>query len=132
MFYCIGLNELSEHRDNIIECIKERLQLFKDNSGSIDVTIALYPQSIAEWNKIDQNLTNELLTLISEYSGKDPEQLLEDRKMCNTFNGWCDYVEIRQSNYAKLVKGHTAYYGSASPLVPLFVHERKPVMISGY
>ena len=131
IFYCIGLNELSEHRDKIIESVKERFDIFEGSSDSIDVTVAINPIDINEWRKIDGKLAEELFALIHEYvdiSGVITEGAQEKR----LYEYWCRLIEMRLEDYETIVHEHDAYYGSASPLVPMFVHEKKPVMISGY
>ena len=121
IFYCIGLNELSEHKENIIESVKERFGIFADNSDRINVTVAINPIDIGEWRKVDENLSEELFGLIHDYTSID-----------NNKNNWCRLGQMKLSNYDEIVAIHDAYYGSASPLVPMFIHEKKPVMISGY
>ncbi|MBQ9199737.1 MAG: LicD family protein [Lachnospiraceae bacterium] len=137
LFYLIGLNELSEHqiinlntdkqtsekdsvektdsdKKDIIESIKNRLEIFKDNEGAIDLTVGFYPPDINTWNKVDSRLTKRLIDLLSSYG--------------------YEYIPI-EPDYLKLeaiVAEHDAYYGSASPLVTIFTYNKKPVMISNY
>ena len=137
LFYLIGLNELSEHqiinlntdkqtsekdsvektdsdKKDIIESIKNRLEIFKDNEGAIDLTVGFYPPDINTWNKVDSRLTKRLIDLLSSYG--------------------YEYIPI-EPDYLKLeaiVAEHDAYYGSASPLVTIFTYNRKPVMIADY
>ena len=116
ILYCIGLNELSEYKGTVVDSIRKRFEIFKENCDSIQITVCLYPEDTEEWNKIDQSVTFELTRLIQEY-GKE---------------AWCERQELKKSDFDSLTAGHDAYYGSASPLVPLFTHQKKPVMISEY
>lgn len=116
ILYCIGLNELSEHKQDVIECVQDRFEIFKENQESIDVTVSIYPMEICEWKGIDERLTESMVNLIHRY---------EDES-------WCQLCDLQNITFDAIVAGHDAYYGSASPLVPMFVHERKPVMIAGY
>ena len=113
LYYLIGLNELSEVKD-IIESIKNRLDTFKDNEDTIDITVGLYPPDINTWNKVDSRLTKRLVDLLSSYR--------------------YEYMPV-EPDYLKLeaiVAEHDAYYGSASPLVTIFTYNKKPVMIANY
>lgn len=116
IFYCIGLNEMSEHRDGIIECIRDRFLIFKNNSDAIDVVVSLFPSDYDEWRRIDSELTDKLLELIDKYAE----------------NEWCKVHRGGRLEYDSIVKACDAYYGSASFLVPMFMHDKKPVMISCY
>lgn len=137
LFYLIGLNELSEHqiinlntdkqtsekdsvektdsdKKDIIESIKNRLEIFKDNEGAIDLTVGFYPPDINTWNKVDSRLTKRLIDLLSSYG--------------------YEYMPVEPDNLKleAIVEEYDAYYGSASPLVTIFTYNKKPVMIANY
>lgn len=116
MLYCIGLNELSEFREQITESVRSRMEIFRENRDRIGVTVCLYPSDEEEWLRTEPETAGEVLDLLAAYREED----------------WYDGLELRKEQYDDLVAGHDAYYGSPSPLVPLFVHEKKPVMISDY
>ncbi|MBQ9609451.1 MAG: LicD family protein [Lachnospiraceae bacterium] len=127
MLYLIGLNELSEHRDSILEKIKNRMDIFRENSSSINLDIMLYPMNSDTWNQVDENLTQELLKLIGEY---------DNSSWCN-FNGFESEVEKKllssfNETLENTVALYDAYYGSPSPFVTLFTYYKKPVMIAEY
>ena len=127
LFYLIGLNELSEHtktntknddlaacKTDIIESIKKRIEIFKENKETIDISVGLYPPDINIWNRVDLRLTKTLLDMLSTYG--------------------YEYIMVEPNNteLEKTVKEHDAYYGSASPLVTIFTYNKKPVMIADY
>ena len=127
MLYLIGLNELSEHKDNIIEKIRNRMEIFKDNSSSINISIMLYPMNCDTWNRVDEKLTQDMLNLIGEY---------EDSSWCK-FYGFESEIRDELTNsfnetIEKTVVLYDAYYGSPSPFVTLFAYNKKPVMIAEY
>lgn len=113
LFYLIGLNELSEVKD-IIENIKNRLEIFKKSKEAIDISVGLYPPDINTWNRVDLRLTKTLLDMLSTYG--------------------YEYIMVEPdiSEVENIVKEHDAYYGSASPLVTIFTYNKKPVMIADY
>lgn len=116
MLYCIGLNELSEFRDQITDSVKSRMEIFRENSDRIGVTVCLYPADTAEWMKTDAGKAREVLELLHAYEAEE----------------WYEALELKKEWFDDVTDRHDAYYGSPSPLVPLFVHEKKPVMISDY
>ncbi len=113
LYYIIGLNELSEHPD-IIDRIKNRLDIITSNKADLDIEIGLYPPDISTWNKVNSRLTNKLISLISDYG--------------------YEYSLVEPDNYKleKIVCKKDAYYGSPSPLVTLFTFNKKPVMLADY
>ncbi|MBR1865618.1 MAG: LicD family protein [Lachnospiraceae bacterium] len=116
MLYCIGLNELSEYKTEVVKCIRERLELFKENGDSIHVTVGFYPADMSEWRRTDSRLTEEIIELLHTYEDKS----------------WYRRCELQKTGFVSVVADHDAYYGSPSPLVLLFTHEKKPVMLADY
>ncbi len=133
IFYLIGLNELPEHSDshideninkndsdsesvrtNIIDSIRKRLDIFRENEDDVDVTIGFYPPDISIWNKVDSRLTKELVDLLSSYGH--------------------EYILLEPEYYKleKITEEYDAYYGSPSPLVTIFSYKKKQVMIADY
>ena len=98
----------------MIESIRERFEIFQENQDSIVVTVCLYPEYSDEWDQIDPK--GKVLQVLLEYENED----------------WCKRRELSIEGLEDLAAAQDAYYGSSSPLVPLFVHEKKPVMIADY
>ena len=116
IMYCIGLNEVAEYGDRICELVRKRMEIFKDNKESIDVDIVLYPGDKDIWNEFDEKHSSEIMELITGYAKED----------------WCEIADIDHGKYDQQVLKYDAYYGSASPLVPVFSQSKKPVMIASY
>ena len=111
LLYVIGLNELSEHKQDIAERVKDRLELFREHSEGIEVTVRLFPKDKSLWDKVDRELTNEIDSLIEACGLEEKHDSLTKEEETDIYD---------------------AYYGSASPYVPLFVERKKPVMIADY
>ena len=111
LLYVIGLNELSEHKQDIAEKVKYRLETFRENGEGIEVTVKFFPEDKSLWDKVDSKLTNEVDRLIKTYGLK---------------------AAIGAHASPEEISVYDAYYGSASPYVPLFVEKKKPVMIADY
>lgn len=116
ILYCIGINELSENRENLLQKIQRKLQVFADNREKIRLTIYLYPQDEKQWNQIDDKLQQELAHFLKQYQEE---------------NG-CILYDWKDADWDELAEGNDAYYGSPSPLSTLFRNRKKPVMISDY
>lgn len=115
ILYCIGANELTEHKDNLIKTITERFEIFHQNSEKIDTTILLYPSDKQLWRQVDLELSDKLFNILDS-EVKDGVK----------------YIEISPMNADAIAEKYDAYYGSSSPLVPAFVTQKKPVMIANY
>lgn len=116
ILYCLGLNELAEHKDNIEDKIKDRLEIFENNKSGIDVDVMLFPSDSNIWKKTDERLTERVLEVLKEYSQK----------------GLCKIIDSGIIVDVNSVDNYDAYYGSASPMVPAFSVRKKPVMIANY
>lgn len=116
LLYCVGLNEVAENRNTLIEQVKQKMSVFEENSDSIDVDIFMFPTDYNLWMKRDSEVTQRLLCLFKEY--RQNELIIFDH--------------IDKNNYQGIVDSYDAYYGSASPLVPLFSQCKKPIMIANY
>lgn len=127
IFYLIGLNELSENnktnaeavisdssKDNIIEKIKLRIELFNKNKEDVETMVGFYPPDLNTWNNVSSRKTKELTDLLSSYG--------------------YEYImpELDNTELEKIVAEYDAYYGSPSPLVTIFSYNKKPVMIADY
>ncbi|MBR1815111.1 MAG: LicD family protein [Lachnospiraceae bacterium] len=127
MLYLIGLNELSEHKDNILEKIRNRMDIFRENSSSINLDIMLYPMNSDIWKQVDEQLTSELLKLIDGYV---------DSSWCKLYGFESKIKEKLSTSFNETLEetavSYDAYYGSPSPFVTLFTYNKKPVMIAEY
>ncbi|MCR5557914.1 MAG: LicD family protein [Butyrivibrio sp.] len=97
--YCISSYEVFEHADNFETAIKNRIDLLKDNSEKLDVSVCTYPPG-------------DVPKIVSS-------------------SGF-PVVSFDLKNIEEFVSGFDAYYGSSTPLVPIFAAQKKPVMISNY
>ncbi len=116
ILYCIGMNELREHKDVLTEAVGKRLKALEHNKNKLEPVVYLFPQDREEWKKVDEKLSEELFSLIDKEAG---QYLItsEDSLVSET---------------EKLADSYSAYYGSPSPFVMAFVDRKKPVMISDY
>lgn len=115
LLFCINFYEFIEHKDVFHEALESRLNLIAKNKDTLHVSVCLYPDFLIEDHDTPEYYRQfRVLTMeLSENAGIDvisfPKEDLE---------GFC-------SNF-------TAYYGSSSPIVPVFITEGKPVMLSDY
>lgn len=116
VLYCIGANELTEHKDSLAECVKEKLQTFIDAGNKLCVTVSLYPDDRMQWRQVNETLSNEVFgTIDKAFSGKEYEE-----------------ITVTVSEADMVASSYDAYYGSPSPFVPAFVVQGKPVMLANY
>ena len=106
LLYCISSYEATEHADRLLDAFKERLELFKQNESKISVTLCAYPP--------ESGSANTFITL------------------ANNAGLSCDFITYGLEDSEYIASIFDAYYGSSSPLVPVFVAHKKPVMISNY
>ena len=112
LLYCIGLNEITEH-DDVINRIKKKFKIFEDNRSNIKVDVTFFPEMGETWRAVNDKIADELIKLFDSFDGND----------------YLAVVNIDVMECEDIVCNYDAYYGSASPLVPIFVGEKKPVMI---
>ena len=106
ILFCICPYEIKEHQNTITDALKERMNIFKDSSDKITVTICSYPS--------DDSCARLLLNIAVQ------EGLV------------FGYITYDLTDLDEIAMSFDAYYGSASPLVPVFTEHKKPVMISNY
>ena len=116
ILYCIGLNEMSEHLDVFTDAVTDRIKIFGGAREKIKLSIALYPSSRIEWDKVDAAATDRLFNMIQSLEGENKVSL----------------IESIPSKADETAMDYDAYYGSPSPFVPAFTAHHKPVMISDY
>ena len=115
ILYCIGANELEEHKEVLTDAVKNRLRIFSEAGNDIDMKLCLYPPDREEWRKVNRTLAEKLFKLAADAGGQ--------------------FVELSGNvplEAERIAEGFDAYYGSPSPLVPAFTLQKKPVMISDY
>ena len=112
ILYCIGLNELAEKTDVLVESMTDKLGVFDEYEGKISVSIALYPDDRKQWDVVDRELAKEVF----------------DKVMRQGY----EVISMDASKADEEASCYDAYYGSPSPYVPAFVMQGKPVMLSDY
>ena len=112
ILFCIGINELMEHREKFIDAVNYRIRLFLDNKECIKSTVYLYPNNLDEWKKVDEELSGKMFSIIK--------------------NADIDVISVETKDVEMLTGKYDAYYGSSSPMVPAFAVQQKPIMISNY
>ncbi len=63
LLFCIGLNELTELGEGFFPALESRLQVFKQNAGSISTELMLYPAEKDMWMAADPVLAEKLFKL---------------------------------------------------------------------
>ena len=116
ILYCIGANELSEHGDQLLNVVSNRIEVLYENRRKIKTTITLYPDDRQQWRNIDLDLADALFALI--------DKKVED--------GTFENIHLIPKYADDTALEYDAYYGDTSPLVPAFSVQKKPVMIANY
>ncbi len=116
IIYCIGANELSEHRAVLVDAVSKKLGTFKENKNKIDTTIMLYPNDRQQWINVDPMLSGQLFGLIDE----------------EVESGLLEIINLLPEEADDMASKYDAYYGDSSPIVTAFYIQKKPVMIANY
>ena len=116
IIYCVGANELKEHRSVFSDAVSERIDVLKDSSEDLTVSVMLYPGSRDEWRTVDEELSDEIFSTV--------DKVVSDKDM--------ELITLDHLSADKVALDYDAYYGSPSPLVPAFVIRGKPVMLANY
>ena len=106
ILYCISMYELNEHSKNLKDKLTERINIFNENADKIHVSLCIYPET--------SDLKEYVLSI------------------ADNLNLEYDYLSFNLKNIEKFTSQFDAYYGSSSPLVPVFCGQKKPVMICNY
>jgi hypothetical protein len=106
MLYCIGLNEIFEHRENILEKLQDRLDIIEKNTDKLDTVVCIYPPDKSVWVHAAPDLA---------------EKIFEKVKVADK-NGMT----------AKALDDFDAYYGSPTRYAHYFNVSGKPVMLCDY
>ena len=106
---CIGVNELIETGEQILEIIKDNIRMIKDQH----ITFTFYPEDRSQWERLNKELSEQVFKLVEEEAEKEGHGKL------NLVPKHADIV----------AEEYSAYYGSASPLAPAFTIKGKPVRL---
>jgi phosphorylcholine metabolism protein LicD len=116
IIYCVGANELKEHRSVFSDALSERIDILKDTDENLAVSVMLYPDSRTEWRTVDKELSDEIFSTV--------DKAISDKDM--------ELITLDHLSADRVASDYDAYYGSPSPLVPAFVVQGKPVMLANY
>jgi hypothetical protein len=115
LMYCIGLNEIYEHSSDIIEKLKDRLDIMAGSTDKLDVVICTYPPDESAWKRGASGLPGDVLDMLREYSERTGVRFITGQQTVKEMLDDCD-----------------AYYGSPTPYAHYFNTVAKPVMVCDY
>lgn len=110
ILFCISSYEYYEHKCCFDVALNQRFTIFNDQIGHVEVSLFIYPPC----NK----------------SGISTDFFLEVEKLAKEFA--LKILPYSKADFNSIVSSFDAYYGSVSPLVPMFIEQKKPVMIANY
>lgn len=113
ILYCIGVNEIYEKKDVLVESIKNRIEILKNAEGDLDVTFTIFPEDKTQWKHVDEALSDEVFGIMDNTTG-------------------FDFLDSGLSKVEEVAGEYDAYYGSPSPYVVAFSSQKKPVMLCDY
>ena len=116
MLYCIGINELVEHKERFAEAVNERMSVFDDAGDSIEVAVTYFPGDKSQWDSVNDKLSDEIFAIVEKQVGAGKVSVLDAESM----------------KPAEVAESFDAYYGSPSPYVVEFISAKKPVMLCDY
>lgn len=116
LLYCIGINELSEQGEGLVESVRKRFGVFDATDDRLCVSVVFYPDDRSQWQNINRPLADSLFELVDEATSGDRYVL----------------QAVHPGMADALAESFDAYYGSASPFVPAFMSKGKAVMIADY
>ncbi len=116
VLYCLGANELKEHKASLLEEVERRLEMIRSVGPQLELKFMFYPGDLNLWRNVDRELTDSICRRLEMSVGE----------------GVCEVVAIDPAEADSAAETFDAYYGSPSPMVPAFVTHNKPVMISDY
>ena len=114
LLYCIGLNEITELGESLVESVKARLSLIAENADALSVSVAFYPSDFGMWYHISS------------------VEKLWDMVVDVVYEKGFEMVQINPKSADDMAACYDAYYGSPSPLVPAFTMQKKPVMLADH
>ena len=113
ILFVLGANELAEHKDIIIDAVKKRIEIFRENADKIDVDVCLFPADREEWRRLDAQIADELFGLLDKAAADG-----------------LHITQISPGEAESAADKYDAYYGSPSYIPLHFCDCRKPVMIA--
>ncbi len=118
--YCISSYEYFEHPDCFESAVQKRLSLLKESSDKLDVSVCLYPPcsnpAAVDGSQSNTVPNDDFAAKVCPLASAAGFSMVSfDPRDCEAFASRFD-----------------AYYGSSSPIVPVFVAQKKPVMIAHY
>ncbi|WP_024866228.1 LicD family protein [Butyrivibrio sp. FCS014] len=115
LLFCVSLYEYTEHKDDFSNALTSRLTIMSKNKDTLHTFVCLYP----DYSIDDPDIPGEY----QEFHALTAE--LSD-------NAGIDVISFPEKDLEGFSKRFAAYYGSSSPLVPVFSAEGKPVMVADY
>jgi hypothetical protein len=116
MMYCIGLNEIFEHREDIIKKVHDRLDIMKEKADKLYTAVCIYPPDKEVWLKAAPDEAGKIFDLIAKF----------DEKMK------CVQTEEDIGASEEMLDSFDAYYGSPTYYAHYFNFTGKPVMLCDY
>ncbi len=116
LFYGIGLNEIAEQGEGLVEAVKDRLLQMSEVNASLSVSVGFYPSDYELWRDPEPALCKELWDMVEK----------------NVSEYGFEMVRIDPARADDMAADYDAYYGSPTPMVPAFTSHKKPVMLADY
>ena len=114
--FCIGENELAEHKDHFTDALKNKFEIIDRSKDKIRLYLTLYPEERVDWTTVDSVLKDKVFKML--------EGLISEGKAV--------MVDYKAADADEIAGSFDAYYGSPSPLVAAFITRGKPVMLADY
>ncbi len=112
LIFCLGVNELVEHKYEIMPALFDRFGVFEGSSENMEVSVTYFPGDLSQWENVDPGLSQDIFSVVDGQNMK--------------------VVPFDTSLVDAMAAEYDAYYGSPSPLVPAFVEQKKPVMLADF
>ena len=113
ILFMLGVNELAEHKDVLIEAVRRRLDIFSENADKLDVDLCFYPADRKQWLGLNPGLAESLFEMLEKAKDKG-----------------ISITEISPKEGEQAAQKYDAYYGSPSFMPLFFTGSNKPVMIA--
>jgi hypothetical protein len=107
LMYGIGLNELLEYGERVVEKVSGRLDIIKSYTDKLDVIICMYPPDKETWIDACPEISEKIFKKVATAGG---------------------FVGVNE----KILDGCDAYYGSPTPYAHYFNSKGRPVMLCDY
>ncbi len=110
---CIGINELVERGEKILDVIGDYIARIRTENSNMPISYTFYPDDRSQWEKLNKELAEQVFRLMDQEAGKEG----------------CHKLKLIPKEADAVALNYSAYYGSASPLVPAFTIKGKPVRL---